>query len=176
MTSGWAFAPASRASGPPPVPGGPGVRPPFAAAPVEGRTARLWLSLGVAGALLVLCCGAGIAAVAGLAITGTQAINEQAQRTADDYLSARVDGDWEEAYEQRCQRDRQAESLRAYTERVSALPRIESYELGQIEISPRGDLRLPAVVDYVDGGSERLLVPLDQNPETGQFEVCGFVS
>lgn len=172
----WQFAPpASTApSTPAPVPTGPGVRPPFAAAPVEGRTARVWLGLGVAGALLVLCCGVGFASLVGLAVTGVQALNEQSQRAVDDYLSARVEGEWQEAYELRCDQDQQDESLAEYTDRVSGEPRIESYELGEAEITPRGDLQLPAVVDYADEGSERLLVPLAQDPDTGQIEVCGF--
>jgi hypothetical protein len=173
---GWHYAayPTTAPPAPAPVPPGPGVRPPFAAAPVEGRTARLWISLGVAGALVALCCGVGIAAVVGLALTSMQAVTEQSQRAVDDYLSARVEGDWQEAYELRCEADQQAESLGRYTDRVSAEPRIESYELGEVEVTPRGDLRLSAVVDYDDGTSERLLVPLEQDPETGQMQVCGF--
>lgn len=166
--------PGTGAAPPAAVPAGPGVRPPFAAAPVEGRTARVWLGLGVAGAVLVLCCGAGIASLGGLAVTSMQAITEQAQRPVDDYLSARVDGEWEDAYEQRCDEDRQDESLAQYIDRVSAPPQIESYDLGEIDIGPRGDFRgLRAVIDYADGSTERLTVPLSQDPETGQFEVCG---
>ncbi len=162
------------APAPAPVPPGPGVRPPFAAAPVEGKTARLWIGLGVAGALLALCCGVGIASVGGLALTGMQALTEQSQRAVDDYLSARVEEDWQEAYELRCEQDQQAESPSRYTDRVSAEPRIESYELGEaVDVTPQA-IRLPGVVDYDDGTSERLLVPLEQDPETGRMEVCGF--
>ncbi len=174
--TGWSPAPGHppAAPGPPAVPDGPGVRPPFAAAPVEGRTARIWLGLGIAGGLLVLCCGAGIAAVAGLAVTGVEALNEQARTATDDYLSARVERDWEQAYQQRCEQDQRQESLREYTRRVSDLPPIESYQLDEIEMAPRGQVQVPATLTYADGDSERVLVPLVQDSETGQFEVCGF--
>lgn len=156
--------------GPPP---GPGVRPPFAAAPVEGRQARTWLGLGVAGAVLVLCCGAGIAAMGGVLVTGVEAINEQAQAAAADYLDAEAEQEWQEAYEQRCPRDRQSESLQQFTDRVSQLPRIESYELEEADISASGRIRVPAEMDYADGSQERLRIPLEQDPQTGMFEVCG---
>jgi hypothetical protein len=148
------------------------VRPPFTAAPVEGRSVRLWIGLGVAAAVLTLCCGAGIASLGGLIVVGVQAVNEQAHRAVGDYLDAEIEGDWEEAYQQRCEQDREAESLAEFTRRVSAQPRIESYELGDVDVTG-AELRLPTRVEYEDGRSERLLVPLNQDPETGMLEVCG---
>jgi hypothetical protein len=157
---------------PPPPPPGPGVRPPFAAAPVEGRTARLWIGLGVAGAVLALCCGAGIVSLGGLVVIGVQAVNEQAERAVGDYLDAEIAGRWREAYQQRCERDRRVESLSEFTRRASDQPRIRSYELGEVDLTGT-DIRLLAEVEYADGRSERLLVPLERNPETGMLEVCG---
>lgn len=159
--------------GPPPPPPGPGVQPPFAAAPVEGRSARLWLGLGVAGALLVLCCGGGLVSITGLVVTSVQALDEQAQRAVADYLDAEIESAWEDAYQQLCEQDRQAETLAQYRQRVAQLPRIEDYTLGSVAFTPAGEVQLPADVEYVDGGSERLRVPLLQNPQTGAFEVCG---
>lgn len=158
--------------GAPLPPRGPGVRPPFSAAPVEGRTIRLWLGLGIGGAVLALCCGAGIASLGGLLVVGVEAVNEQAQRAVGDYFDAEIEGDWERAYQQRCGQDQQAETLQQFTQRVSALPRVESYELGEVDITG-AELRLPTRVEYEDGRSERLLVPVEQNPETGLLEVCG---
>lgn len=157
---------------PPLPPAGPGVRPPFAAAPVEGRNVRLWLGLGIAGAVLAVCCGAGIVSLGGLVVVGVEAINEQAQRSVSEYLEAEIEGDWEAAYRQRCEQDRRQESLAEFTRRVSALPRIESYDLGEVDVSGP-EVRLPARVEYEDGRSEQLLVPLAQNPQTGMLQVCG---
>lgn|SRR5690606_21804410 len=173
---GSAAPPAVPEDGPPapPPPPGPGVRLPFAAAPVEGRAARVWLGLGVAGAVLALCCGAGVISFGGLFLTSYQALNEQAHRAVGDYLDAEIAGDFEEAYELRCARDRRSESLPEFRDRVSSLPRIESYELSDVEITQAGNVRVPAVVNYEDGRQERLLVPLAQDETTGELEVCGW--
>lgn len=157
----------------PPPPPGPGVRPPFAAAPVEGRTARLWLGLGVGAILVALFCGGGLAALTGMVLTGMGALNEQAHRAVGDYLDAEAEQQWQDAYEQRCDRDQRAESLTEFTRRVSAQPRIESYELGSVEITPSGQLRLPAELTYVNGADDRIVVPLQQHPQTGMLQVCG---
>src|SRR5262245_28432235 len=69
-------------SGPPP---GPGVQPPFAAPPTDGDRTRVWVGLGVGAAALVLCCLGGLAGLAGLIYTGTQAIDEQSRVTVDRY-------------------------------------------------------------------------------------------
>lgn len=134
----------------------------------------MWWGLGIAGAVLALCCGAGVVAVGGLAVTGVQAVNEQAQQAVGEYLDAASEGNWRAAYEQRCARDRRAESPSEFTERVSDLPRIESYDLEEAEITPAGDVHVPATVDYVDSGTENLNVPVAQNTRTGELEVCGF--
>lgn len=180
--------PAAPPPAPPPVAGppqllhpppGPGVRPPFVAAPIEGRRARLGLSLGLAGGLLAACCGVGGVAVGGLVLLGEQALNEQAQRAVDDYLAAVAEQEWQEAYEQRCAADREAESLREFTDRISDRPRIEEYSLGDLRIETGddplgvdGEMSVPADISYADGTDTVLEIPVDQNPETGQFEVC----
>ena len=158
---------------PPPVPPGPGVQPPFAAAPVEGRTARLWLGLGVVGAALAVCCGGGLLAFVGFVITGTQALNEQADRVVGDYLDAVIAEDWPRAYERLCDRDQQAESLEAFARREARAPDIASYELGDLDLT-RPELRLPVELTYTEGGRERVEVPLEQDTSTGELEVCGF--
>lgn len=155
------------------MPPGPGVQPPFAAAPIEGRSARMWLGLGVAGAALALCCGGGGLAFIGFAITGTQALNEQADRVVGDYLDAVIAEDWERAYERLCDRDRNEESLEAFTRRESAAPEITSYQLGDLDLT-EPELRLPVDLTYAEGRTERVEVPLEQNTSTGELEVCGF--
>lgn len=163
-----------------PPPPGPGVQPPFVVAPVEGRRARTWLGLGLAGGVLAVCCGVGVAAVGGLLVLGERAVNEQAQAAVDDYLAAVVERDWQQAYELRCAADRRAESLPEFRRRVSAGPQIETYEIGEIAPQPGDELfssavTVPVQVAYADGTRTRLTVPLDQDPQTGQLEVCGTV-
>jgi len=164
--------PPGRPPGPPGPPPGPGVQPPFVAAPVEGRRARTWLGLGLAGAILAACCGVGVVAIGGLLAVGQEAVNEQARRAAGDYLAAVADRNWEEAYELRCRQDRQAESLFEFTSRVSAEPRIGSYQVGDMDPEPDGDITVPVQVTYADGTADRLVFPIEQNPN-GQLEVCG---
>jgi hypothetical protein len=147
------------------------VQPPFVAAPIEGRRARTWLSLGIAGGLLAACCGVGGVAIGGLLILGGQAVNEQAQAAVDDYLAALAEQDWEQAYDLRCAEDRADESLAAFSQRESARPPIKSYEVDDLEPA---DLTVPARVIYTDGTTQTLTVPVEQN-EQGQFEVCGTI-
>lgn len=167
-------------SGPPP---GPGVQPPFVAAPIEGRRTRMWLGVGLAGGVLAACCGIGVAAVGGLLVLGERVINEQAQRAVTDYLTALSEQDWEQAYEQRCAQERRTESLPEFTRRVSSQPAIDSYRVGDLRINPGRDdldasddeLSVPVDVTYADGTTQRLTVPLEQN-RNGELEVCGQVA
>lgn len=156
-----------------PVPPGPGVQPPFAAAPIEGRTTRMWWGLGVAGAALAVCCGGGLLAFGGFVITGTQALNEQADRVVGDYLDAVIAEDWDRAYDRLCDRDQRAESLEEFARREARAPEIQSYELGDLDLT-RPELRLPVDLTYTEGGTERVEVPLEQDTSTGELEVCGF--
>jgi hypothetical protein len=158
---------------PPPLdapPPGPGVRPPFAAPPIEGRTARLWLGLGVAGLAVVLCCGAGGTALVGLVFTQTQAFNEQAQAVVGGYFDAVVRQDYEEAYDRLCDDIQNQESPRQFAARVAQEPRITSYQVGEISLA---DLTVPTDVTYAGGRQETLEVLLEQDQGTGEFEVCG---
>jgi hypothetical protein len=157
-----------------PVPPGPGVRPPFAAAPTEGRTARRWLSVGLAAAALVVFCGIGGVAVGGLVVTLAPAMNEQAQAAVGDYLDALVAEDWEQAHESRCEQDREAEPLSEFIRRVEQEPRIEAYELGSIDwfVADADRLELPAELTYDDGSSEQTTYPLVADPRTGTLQVC----
>ncbi|HLU33173.1 MAG TPA: hypothetical protein VKZ74_04030 [Natronosporangium sp.] len=156
------------------VPAGPGVQPPFAAVPIEGRTARRWLGLGVAAAVLVMCCGIGGVAFGGLLVTMIPALNEQAQRTVGDYLDALAAQNWRRAYELHCDADQQAESLAEFTDRVSEPPLITDYELGSLDyLDVQSDrLHLPAEVIYADGSRAPESFPLVPDPQTGRLEVC----
>ncbi len=157
----------------PPPPPGPGVRPPFAAAPVEGRRAWRGLALGLAGAVVLLCAGVGVVTFLGLVVTGVEALNERAHRAVGDYLEAQMAEDWETAYELRCAADREAETLEEFTARVSE-PRIVSYDLGQVVLT-RTPVELPATVEYADGTVRELTFPLEENTRTGRLEICGVV-
>jgi len=161
--------------GPPQPPPGPGVQPPFVAAPVEGRRARIGLLLGVAGGLLVACCVVGGVALGGLLLLSQQAADEQAQAAVDDFLAALAAQDWETAYEQRCAADRAAESLPEFTSRVSGSPRIQSYQVGDPEVEEGDDafdqrLLVPVDVVYANGSRDERTYPVSNR--TGEYLVC----
>jgi hypothetical protein len=154
----------------PPPPPGPGVTPPFAAPPTEGRTARMWLSLGVASLAVLLCCGAGGTALVGLVITQAESLNEQADTIVGEYFDALGAQRYADAYKLLCNDLQRHESQADFTARVSREPRITAYDVGDVNLT---DLTVPADVTYATGGRDRLEITLAQDSGTGQFEVCG---
>jgi hypothetical protein len=163
-------APAPPAVEAPAPPAGPGVQPPFAAPPSEGRTARVWLGLGVAALAVVLCCGGGLAAGAGLVVTGSAAINEQAHAAVEDYLQAVGAGRYSQAYRQLCDDLRVQQSLSEFTARVSQQPRVRDYELFQTRV--RGnEVVVPATVTYTNGTQAEVDYRVAQ--ETSGLRFCG---
>lgn len=156
--------------GVPAPPPGPGVSPPFAAPPTEGRSKRLWWGLGVGAFAIVLCCGAGGAAVIGLAVTGTQAVDEQARVVTGDYYQALVDEQYGEAYDLLCDAVQNRESRPEFERRVAAEPDISSYRVGGVNIN---DLTVPVDVTFSGGSRDTQQVNLAQDRQTGTLEVCG---
>ncbi|GAA4152693.1 hypothetical protein GCM10022251_21130 [Phytohabitans flavus] len=154
----------------PPPPPGPGVTPPFAAPPTEGRTARVWLGLGVAGLATLLCCGAGGTALVGLVITQAESLNEQADTIVGDYFDALGTQRYSDAYKLLCNRLQRDESEAEFADRVSREPRVTSYQVGDVNLT---DLTVPADVTYTSGQQAQLEITLAQDQGTGQFEVCG---
>jgi hypothetical protein len=154
-------------------PRGPGVVPPFAAPPSEGRGSRMWLGLGVAGLALVLCCGGGLAAVVGLLIAGTRAIDEQAEIVITDYLEAVAADEYGEAYDLLCPALQARESLAAFQRRVETEPEISSFEVGSTDMTSSTDIVVPVQVRYATGGTDSLRFVMAQDSRTGGLLVCG---
>lgn len=156
----------------PAPPAGPGVQPPFAAPPTEGRNARMWWGLGLGTLAAVLCCGAGIGSIAGLAITGVAAVNEQAHSAVEDYLREVSAGRYPEAYDLLCAEIRRQQSEREFTEQVSEQPKVVEYDLhGAGTIND--ELVVPADVTYTDGTSGRVNYRVIQDTGTGEMRFCG---
>ncbi|WP_026322014.1 Rv0361 family membrane protein [Salinispora fenicalii] len=151
-------------------PAGPGVVPPFAAPPVEGRRTRLWLGLGAGALALALCCGGGGAAVIGLVVTGVQAIDEQGRSASTDYYQALMERDYGAAYDQLCAQVRRQESRPEFERRVASEPQVASFRVGEVD---QNTLTVPVEVIFSGGGHDRQQVNLEQNQQTGELEVCG---
>jgi hypothetical protein len=150
------------------------VTPPIPAPPVEGRSARLWLGLGAAGLATVLCCGGGLAAGIGLIITGTQAINERAQVAVGSYLTDVRAGRYDDAYEALCPDLRRRESAREFADRLADEPSISGWDLRDVQVrNAEASIVLPVDVRYSEGSAETLRFRLEQDSNTGEFEVCG---
>lgn len=164
-------APADSPPGVAAPPSGPGVVPPFAAPPTEGRTVRLWLGLGVAALAVVLCCGGGSAAIIGLGVTTNQAINEQARKVVNDYLDAVSHRKYDEAYGLLCDDAQRRESPREFQRRVGAEPHIASYRVRDARVA--NEVSVPADVNYDSGSRTTLTFSLAQDRSSGRLEVCG---
>ncbi|MFI6272614.1 Rv0361 family membrane protein [Micromonospora zamorensis] len=154
----------------PAPPPGPGVAPPFAAPPTEGRRTRLWIGLGVGALAVVLCCGGGGTAVVGLAVSGVQAIREQARTVTGDYYQALVERDYERAYEQLCDDAQRRESRPEFERRASAEPQVAAFRVGEVDTTT---LTVPVDVTLAGGDRDQQQVSLGQDGETGGVEVCG---
>ncbi|SDZ25661.1 hypothetical protein SAMN05444365_10881 [Micromonospora pattaloongensis] len=155
----------------PTPPPGPGARPPFAAPPTEGRTARVWVGIGVAALAVLLCCGGGAAALVGIAVTGTQAVNERSHAVVAAYFDAVEQREYAKAYALLCDDIHRRESVPEFERRVSAEPAIDSYTIGDATIA--NVVIVPVDVRYDRGGQRTLHVELSQDAGTGEFEVCG---
>lgn len=163
----------THAPAPSPVPPGPGAAPPFPAAPSEGGGTRLGWALGIAGLIAVLCCGGGLVAGVGLAVTGVEAVNERARVAVGSYLDALREKKYDEAYELLCDAEQKRLDLARFTSREQARPeRLESYELGEVDLNA-ADISLPVQEHYADGATERVVYRLVQDPKTTDLEVCG---
>lgn len=164
------------AGGPPPAgvpapPPGPGVSPPFPAPPIEGRTTRLWVGIGVAALAVLLCCGGGAAALLGLVVTGTEAVNERARVVVSDYFDAVEQREYDKAYALLCDEIQRRESPPEFVRRVAAEPPISSYTVRDATIA--NEVIVPVDVTYARGGQRTLRVVLAQDTSTGEFEICG---
>ena len=156
----------------PAPPQGPGVYPPFPAPPAEGRGRRLGLGLGIGAAVLLLVCGGGVAAMIGLGVVASRAVNEQIEVVVSGYFDAVETQRFDDAYDMLCQQVRSRQREAEYTVETRADGPIRSYDVGQLG-STNLDLIVPVDVTYQDGRRTTLQVELNQNQQTGEFEVCG---
>jgi trans-2-enoyl-CoA reductase len=153
----------------PDPPRGPGVQPPFPAPPVEGRGRRIGLGLGVGAGVAVLVCGGGLAAIIGVFVSSSGALQEQAHTAVSEYLDAVHDAHYDEAYGMLCQQAQDDESQDQFQQRVSAMSPISSYTLGDLNLVT---LAVPVRATYESGQVAQLEAYLGQDTDTGALEVC----
>jgi hypothetical protein len=108
----------------------------------------------------------------GLIVLGSRALQEQAQASVEDYLSALREAEYDQAYDLLCD-GLQARTSPAEFEQTSRDgPRVSSFDVGEA-VFGRDDIRVPATVDYADGTVREIRFVLAQDRNTGRFEVCG---
>jgi hypothetical protein len=133
---------------PPPRPG-PGVIVPFAAPPTDRDRKRMWISLSIAGGLVLLCLVGGIVGVVSL-VASSHVSSADATARVSSYLDALKRHDFQAAYDDLCtdQRDKHSEKdfARSQADQVD----ISSYELGT-PIQKSNGFTVPARIELVDG-------------------------
>lgn len=151
-------------------PPGPGVQPPFAAPPTDGNRKRLWIGLGIGGAVLLLCCVGGIGGFIALAVSSSTARINQARTVVTKYLVAWQQQNYAGAYELVCDPIKEQETLDEFAGELSGHP-IAAYTVAKPELTTDTTL-VPVTVNFVDGTSEtsRYDVVLDSS---GASLVCG---
>jgi hypothetical protein len=152
--------------GPPP---GPGVYPPFPAPPVEGKGKRIGWGLGIAAGVIVLICGGGVAALIGIGVSATGALQERAEAAVSDYLDAVEAKRYDDAYSLLCDSTQEDESSAEFRARIAGEEVITDYTFGDFNIV---SMTMPVDATYASGASAELSAALEQDTDTGEFEVC----
>ncbi|GIF26365.1 hypothetical protein BJ973_005725 [Actinoplanes tereljensis] len=155
--------------GPPGPPPGPGVYPPFPAPPVEGKGKRVGWGVGIAAGVVVLICGGGLAALIGIGVSATGAMQERAEAAVSDYLDAVQAKRYDDAYDLLCDSTREDESSAEFRARITGQEAITEYTFGDFNIV---NMSLPVDVTYLNGASAEVSAALEQDTDTGDFEVC----
>lgn len=166
-------------AGPPPLgppeptpPHGPGVVAPFPAPPRE-RNPRIWIGLGAAALVLILCVGGG---VVGFVAYGVHQLNA-ASDAVDNFLTAVERQRYAAAYKMQCSAARQAQSRGEFAGQFDHGNRLVSHSLSQpesVNIGGTSAYAVPAELRYADGteGEERFVV-IPERAGGSDLAVCG---
>jgi hypothetical protein len=147
------------------------VRVPFAAPPTERNVKRMWITIGVSGAVLLLCCAGGVVGFGVLGVATGQATTTEARNTVRDFLDGLARRDYRKAYDQVCGTVRGRETLAQFTARERGLSPVEGFTVSQ----PTADgtrLRVPAVVRTPVATSTEVYTVITDR-QAGALRVCG---
>jgi hypothetical protein len=148
---------------------GPGVVVPFAAPPTDRDRKRLWISLGVGGALAVLCV---IGCVIGLVViaNSTRVTPQDATAVVTKYLDALSERDYATAYDSLCTQQQEKQSEQQFR-RAQSAAEISSYEVGTAT-QHNTEFTVPATVRFASGRVRDLTFQvLMEGP--GDLRICG---
>jgi hypothetical protein len=148
------------------------VRVPFASPPADRDRKRLWITLGVGGAALVLCCGGGIVGLGALVVASERAVPTEAKAVVHDFLDGLVHRDYKRAYEQVCTSRRDVQTLGEFTAEEKADPPIESFQVREPSIVG-SRITVAADVRTADGGGGTEQYTVISDRQAGELRVCG---
>ncbi|WP_051366013.1 Rv0361 family membrane protein [Hamadaea tsunoensis] len=151
------------------IPPGPGVRPPFVAAPTEGGNQRVWWAVGTAVLAVLLVCGGGVAVFTGMIVTGVRAVNDQAHKVVGDYLTALEHERYNDAYALLCDRMRQRYDLNDFKDAEQDTAGSTGYTLGKFDVAT---LEMPVELKF-GTRTQNVTYQLAQDASTGHLEICG---
>jgi hypothetical protein len=137
--------------GVPAPPRGPGAAPPFATPPTERDKKRLWISLGIGAAVLLLCCAGAVGGIGVVVKAGIEDSKRQATARVEAFLDAIQDGNTRGARLHVCTDLGPGVSISELVSRTSSTD-FTGYELGDPELTstidvpatlstPRGEVR-----------------------------------
>ena len=165
--AGWSAQP----GWPAPVPPGPGATVPFAVPPTERNRKRMWIGLGVAGAVLLLCCVGGTIGLVTVVVSSLRGSPEQAAAVVTTYLTDLGQGAYSEAYDQLCTEAQQQESEATFEENQRDRAQIVNFTVGTPKAESSG-YAVPADIELDTGASDNQTfhVIVDQ---TAGLRICG---
>lgn len=168
---GFPVPPTPPPTGPPEPtpPQGPGVVAPFPAPPRE-RNPRIWIGLGAAALVLILCVGG---AIVGFVAFSVHEVNA-AGSAVDRFLTAIQNQQYSQAYRMQCEAAQQSQSRSEFTSQFKGGHRLVSHNLSQpeaVNVGGTSAYAVPADLSFADGtsDSERFVVISEQSG----FSVCG---
>lgn len=159
-----AVEPAPAPSAPPPPP--TGVPVPFAAPPTgHSRFFGLKLGLGITGGALGIF--SVIAAVVIAMIVFTNSITDKVESTAEEFVGAIAEDDWDTAYAMLCESYRQ----RPADDYVAEW---DGWDAEGAEVQPMNASTGNVTVEFDDGTAIELVIAIEQTPDTLNTSVCGW--
>jgi hypothetical protein len=118
----------------PPPPPGPGAAPPFAAPPTERDKRRTWIAIGVAAAVLVLCCVGGVGGIGVVIWGGVEQSKDQAAATVEKFLERIDEGESALARQLVCQDLPPRVSANELVNRTNSID-FRSYQIGEPQVT-----------------------------------------
>lgn len=167
-----ALPPTTKEVEPAPVPSAPppptGVPVPFATPPTgHSRYFGLKLGLGITGSAVAVI-GIVVALVMAIVVFGNS-IADKVEATAEEFIGAVAEDDWDTAYAMLCDSYRQR-PVEDYTGEW------DSWDAEGAEVQPMNAATGNVVVEFDDGSAVELVIAVDETAETLTTSVCGWRS